>query len=271
MASNTRSETAVCILSDIHWGKKTKSFDQETLKSRLNYAGQQIMDVYKASPQRYDKLIVVLLGDMIDGADIYPSQTHGQEDTDPLSQSEECAKTIADWIRKQQIVWGKIEVECVGGNHGRKSHSANPKANYDILTYRTLDKLLRNNHIPVRYQDWRGDPFLRIMKIRGHRFLLYHGHAINFVNNTPFNGIWQRIMRWSLASFPGKVDVVFTGHFHHFAMDSMNSVRLFMNGTPVSDDDYALHGLGYDGGNSTWMLGVSNKRAVAWCKEITYV
>jgi hypothetical protein len=72
-----------------------------------------------------------------------------------------------------------------------------------------------------------------------------------------------RVSRW-LSTKYAPIDVALLGHFHSFGMWRVNRVMLMTGGTMVTDDDWALTGLGWESANRWHLFGVSNRYPVTW-------
>ena len=101
-------ESAHLHLTDLHYGKKTASFNKDVFKERLNALGDKVESIHKLLSHTYDfdKLVVLLGGDVNDGTEIYPSQAHHQDISDVEEQATELSEMLAAWITQQQKIWG---------------------------------------------------------------------------------------------------------------------------------------------------------------------
>jgi hypothetical protein len=251
------------VMSDIHFGKKTMTYNPEVFEKRLSEASKRLRRIRTLlGDYKFDELVVCVLGDTVDGAGIYPTQFHHQDLTNADEQAEVLSKLLAKFGKEQQDAWGKLRFECVPGNHGRSGAFNSEAQNYDLTTYKYLELRLEEAGIPVLYNKT-GDLFIRRITVRGHRYLAFHGHSIRLFQQIPWYGITQRVMRWhnsSLAPF----DTVLMGHFHTCQMVTANKVRIFLTGTPVTDDEWALQILGMEGSPRWWLVGISDHHPITW-------
>jgi predicted phosphodiesterase len=256
-------ESAVLLVSDIHYGKRTSTFGPQVARDRMSRLLPRLERIHQLLSASYqiDELVVALLGDVNDGSEIYPTQAHHQEISDPLRQAWEFAGFLAEWLRAAQRVFGAVRVEAVPGNHGRGgSKRIAEAANWDLACYHYLALHLAGTGIGVGYGE--DDPFMRILEVRGHRFLLYHGHAIRMYQTIPWYGLMQRMLRWRTAL--GPFAALCCGHFHAFGEMDVNGTRLLLTGTLVTDDQWALQTLGLNSANRWHLFGVGDKRAITW-------
>ncbi len=257
-------EAAVLCMTDLHYGKKTDSFNQdkfeteilaltETMQSRReSFAGKNITE-----------LVVCMLGDVNDGSEIYPTQPHHQVETNVEVQAEEITEILTPFFLKMKEIWGNVRIETVPGNHGRSGRFAHDFASWDTVTYKYLRGKLKGD-VQVGINKSGVNPFLRRVNVLGHNYLLYHGHDIKIFNGIPWYGIWQRVAKWATTKTLTPFDVVMTGHFHSFADNSLNKIRILLNGTMITDDDWALQVLGRESDNKWHLFGVTKDKAVDW-------
>ncbi len=263
--SPKQPETAILTITDAHFGKLTRSYNPTVFVERLQALSKKVERIHELlSDYAFDRLVIVMAGDLVDGTMIYPTQVYHQKITNINQQIMLMAEHLADFVIQQRNVWGRVDVECVPGNHGRVSKFAHESSNYDIMLYDTLKILLkRERGITVNKNGDHEDPFLRIIEVRGHRYLLYHGMEIRMFQQIPWYGIVMRVLRW-LSTKSLKFDVAIMGHFHSCGMWDINQVQLILSGTMASDDDWALRILGYESASSWWLFGASNTRPITW-------
>lgn len=257
-------ESAILAISDVHLGKVTSSYNPEVCAERFNNLNQRLTRIRELlSGYQMDELVVLLLGDIVDGSGIYPTQTHHQI----LSNSDEQAEIIGGILKplllEQRRNWKSIRVECVPGNHGRSGKGSHESENFDIIAYKYLQKDLAAKGITVNIET-ESDPFVRKIEVRGHHYIIYHGMDIRSFASIPWYGMALRLSRWAITKKLGRFDAAIMGHFHSFGSWQINQLRVFMTGTMVSDDDWALRTLGWESVARWWLFGVSNKFPVTW-------
>ncbi len=265
---NRQSETAVLTISDIHYGKQTSTYNPKVFVKRLDKLLEKLIRIKEEhlSSYDFDKLVVCILGDINDGNNIYPGQATEQAITNVEQQADEISRLLSNFLTELKKVWGEVEVECVPGNHGRGGQGAHTAANWDITCYRYLKYRLEKENIQVNFNEAKdGLPvFIRQVKIRKHQFLLYHGHAIRSYASIPWYGLANRTMRWQSTDALGRADVYLMGHFHTGGFWPINNYELFLSGTMVTDDEWALQTLGWESSDHWWLIGVSDKYCSTW-------
>lgn len=264
--SKNRTETAVLVMSDIHWGKRTSSFNIDVCKNRINQIATKVASINDLLTGKYkfDELVIFLLGDVNDGTDIYPTQAHHQESSNVEQQAWEFAEFYADFIRKIKPLYPSVRIETVPGNHGRSGRFAHECANWDIVAYRYLGNNLRDDGVPVIIG--RGDNlFVRKVKVRKHNYLLFHGHQVRgSFAGIPSYGISQRVCRWSTCEQYAPFDMAIAGHFHSYLHWHLNEIQILLSGTCVTDDLWSREELGWQSGCVWPFFGVSDERPMTW-------
>ena len=135
----TQVESAVLHVTDVHWGKKTESFDVKVCSKRLNAVGEKLGRVRELlASYDFDKLVILITGDINDGSEIYANQATEQAESDVEEQANCAAATLADLVRRQKRIWGNVEIEAVPGNHGRSGRGGHIAANWDVTCYRYM-------------------------------------------------------------------------------------------------------------------------------------
>jgi len=266
-------ETAVLAMSDLHFGKATATYNPDVFRKRLARLGERLGRIHDLlSDYEFDELVIACLGDANDGTDIYATQPHHQAISNVEEQAIELARLLDKFGVSQADVWGKVRWECVPGNHGRSGARAAEAANWDIVAYRYLAMLNRDDRVQVHVPEQRhGDVFLRLMRIYNHGYLLYHGHDIRSYATIPWYGMSRRLMMWSISKKVAGWQVGLMGHFHTSGMWRINRLQMLLTGTMVTDDEWALRTLGWESSNSWWLFGASRKRPITWTFELDLV
>lgn len=229
-------ETAVLVLSDTHAGKQSKSYDSGVFTRRLERVATATERMVKLqrSDHPVNKLVIIMDGDMVDGEGIYPTQAFHVDQAVVNQMFQVAVPAFCEFLGQMAALFTEVEVHCVRGNHGRAGRFAEETSNWDIVLYRTLEIAMRDNP-RVTFDithDWK-----KFVDVMGTRFLVAHGHQIKSVLNIPWYGVTTKVMRW--AGSLGHFDCLVIGHYHTRAYSDWNNQQFIMNGTFVTDDDFA--------------------------------
>lgn len=244
----------ILTMTDIHIGKRTESYSPEVAQRRINEWVSTVRQRIAILRAHYEieKLHVFLLGDVVDGANIYPSQPHHQADSNPDTQAMFAAETILKPVFEQLAEEAPVEIDVEPGNHGRTGKHAIEAANWDITCYRYLDLLFRG-HSRITVNIATAAQFVKVVNVRGHGHLLYHGHEIRSFANIPWYGMMNRLLRWQNSSLP-RWSTAHMGHFHSCGTWEINKFTMYSSGTMVTHDTWAFQVLGWESANNWWML-----------------
>jgi len=261
-----QQETMVALIADAHIGKRTPSFDLDVAERRIDRWVKKLMrlkglleDGYK-----FSDIHICFLGDINDGTDIYAQMPHEQAETNVLQQAVIVAELFGDAAVKLKDAFGKVTICGVAGNHGRSGKRAARGANWDLVAYSFLEQRFRNDkRITTNFR--RVDDFMQFINVRGHDIMLYHGHYIRMYQQVPWYGITTRVLRWA-HSFRKEhlIKMICIGHFHQCGMHWLNDMCILLNGTLVTDDEWARATIGYNPVTRWWVFGISNKYAPTW-------
>lgn len=248
----------ILLMSDCHFGKKTKSTNMEVLERRTSYLKHGLIEEYTKLSSWYNinSLNIFLLGDIIDNDSIYPTHKHHTDD-DARFAREQCNKSANILVPFIKDIDRHTDDNCdtnvrgVRGNHGRTGKYAHESNNWDLVLYDKIKDRLDDTDIDVDCSD----EFYQIVPVEDKNFFLYHGARIRAYQNIPWYGAYQRVLKLG-NTLDTNFDYVCLGHFHSFGFHTCTNKQIFMNGCMVSDDDYALENLGLDGNMMFHLLGI---------------
>ena len=114
-------EVVVLMVSDLQIGKRTKSFNSEVARHRMReYASKASEEVKGRIRQgkRVTRAHVWLMGDIVEGEDIFPGQAHEIHEC-LMAQMTDAVKMLVEFVRTVHNVVEAIHITGVVGNHGR--------------------------------------------------------------------------------------------------------------------------------------------------------
>lgn len=252
-------EVAVLHLSDIHLGKKTKTYNIAVAEERMLKLSKAVSEIVACRKKwaKIDKVILLLGGDMIENEQgIFPSQPH-LVDLDLMDQLIKVGpEIITNIILSLGNVFRKLEVYAVPGNHGRFSHFNAPRSNADSVFYEIVRKMLSlscpslNNRVKwnLPLDSAPGEEWFSRFKIAGeYEGMLVHGHEIRGALNFPWYGVGTKVKGWNTSRVTRGFTHFWMGHFHTAAAFTLNDVYVMASGTPESSNEYALQQMASSG------------------------
>jgi hypothetical protein len=264
-------EIAVVLLSDIHYGKVTPTFNSAVCEERLMLLAEKIIHItnLRRNQATIRELHLLLGGDMLEGEDIFPHQAH-LIDKNLLEQA--CRSGAAAYIRLIQRLladFEEINIVCVPGNHGRNGprHSrSHPLTNWDRVLYEILKMaflghdLFPRKELSNRVRLHHDDNFYAIDPVGDWNILVVHGDQIRGGHaGFPFYGVGKKAWGWGDAlrdydGVPEAWDYLCFGHFHTSAYGTLNLKEWFANGSIESHNTHAQENLASSGIPSQWLF-----------------
>lgn len=256
-------ETAIAVLSDWQIGKLTPDYTHEVCAERIRiYADKvaRITDVQRSDHPVRD-LRVYLLGDLVEGEDIFEGQAHRLSASLFRQVLLDGPQILADFLRRMAAVYDAIHVVGVIGNHGsigglrRKSY--HPETNAYAMLYEITRQLLESekritwhpNFIPNERKWYAVDT----IGCKG--YFLWHGDQVRGgMLGFPWYGFGRRLQNWRNGGIPEHFDYSFAGHFHTPARFQANLLTHWNNGTTESSNTYAQENMAASGRPCQWLL-----------------
>lgn len=285
MVKKKRSETAVILVSDLQFGRVSPTYSPEEGLATLEKVRDAIIDIKTDHLRNYifDQLVIVYLGDIVDGDCIFPGHAWELK----IGAADQIM-ALSEWIddnfhKPLKDAFGKITLVGVPGNHGRptpRPGQTTARTNYDLMLYNNFSLLhKRSNGVKCSF-DYKvalektpdgkysvkadtGYVYIKGYKVRGWKMLLYHGHGIVSWAGVPFYGIVNRVKSWSLSF--GEFNIFCMGDKHvAWSWPLSHRLEIFLNGTALTGDEWAMQRIGMPAGQTWWFFGVSDKRPVSF-------
>lgn len=240
-----RSMTVELMLSDIHFGKKSKTFNLEVCRKRLQELTAVTLREIKDHKKLFnvDRLIIALLGDIIESYTM-----HGFESSlsSEFGNAKQVQSSIESLFNDVLVPLGKtglkIDIPCVTGNHDRyDSHRTMNDPGLNNLTwiiYNSLKLLCEASGFKnmTFYIPTESYVVLPIYK----NYCIYeHGDNVKAPNKMAFDRIIS-----ARSQQTGKVlDFARFGHWHEYACYDRG--KIIVNESVCGQDSYAQV-LGYN-------------------------
>ncbi len=255
-------ETQILIISDGHAGKITKSYNPKVYEERWQRLTGKVILIANLHRNIYPikKLHILMLGDMVQGENPYQGSKIGSTEMGGRDQIAKLAMpAITEAVLNLKQHYSEIEIDCWSGNHGSLGKEAPETSSWDLLLYDRLDDVLSPYKIKVHIHE----EFGSVIDIEGWRFFCAHLDGIHSQQGVPLMAIARRLDKWyqQFDTF----DFAVGGHFHKFLNDGVSAkVEFFLNGTMVSDDDWALKKMGISSAPVHWVFGVHERQGISW-------
>jgi hypothetical protein len=241
-------EVAVAVLSDWQLGKRTPSYDSAVCAKRIDTFADKVISLTEI--QRKDhpvrELRVHVLGDIVEGEQIFPGQSH-LIDSSLFQQTTEDGPTILiSFLTRMLAHFERVHVVAVIGNHGRigRKGDFNPQTNGDRMLYRNTQRILADRpgfdrltwDIPSIPNE---RAWYAISKIGRYSTLLIHGDQFRGTSGIPWYGLQKKAGGWALGAIEETFHDVDFGHFHQPTRVTLNNVTARCSGSPESHNTFA--------------------------------
>lgn len=260
--SKNQEEYAVALLSDLQTGKITPDYNSDVARERvMRYARKvcELADIQRLHhPVRH--AVVPMLGDMVEGVDIFPGQQWLIDSTlyDQLFNT--TPTLLADFVRYLLSHFESVTVYAVDGNHGRigRRGQFGPMDNADRMLYRILAMLLRDEpRFKLHMTDPQGERnWYQVMQLGNYSAMLIHGDQIRGHSGFPWYGLGKKVNGWGSGGVPERFGDVMMGHYHQLARIPLNQRSVWVNGSTESTNTYASENLAAQSEPSQWLLFV---------------
>lgn len=225
------------MLSDIHYGLETKSYNADVARKRVSHYAQSTIKEIKRKEQLYsiEKIHVPLLADFLQSATMHKDSGQACH----LTNAEQMAVTIEslfyDFILPIAQTGYPVEITGLCGNHDREAseqHTVNPGKTYFTYTiYKTLEMLCTQTGLKKIKFDIPNSVY-SVKELLGKHFLYEHGHTLKSASS---DSLEKHLIKRQAQV--GKIlSGIRIGHFHNDRSDNLG--RHVVNASSVSDDHY---------------------------------
>lgn len=251
---------AVALLSDLQTGKRTPDYNSGVCRDRVMRYARKIVDLSarQSPPPRH--IVVPMLGDMIEGVDIFPGQQWLIDSTLYAQLFNTTPALLADFCRYLLAHFDTVTVHAVDGNHGRigRKGQFGPMDNADRMLYRILALLLRDEpRFSLHMTDPEGERnWYQVLELGAYSALLIHGDQIRGHSGFPWYGLGKKVNGWGSGGIPEQFRDVFMGHYHQLGRIPLNHRSVWCNGSTESTNTFAAETLAAQSEPSQWLLFV---------------
>lgn len=236
----SRAEAALLHLTDWQVGKRTQSYNMDVSRRRVMQAADKAVELaeLQRSSHPVPECHVMLGGDMVEGVGIFPGQAFEVE-ASAFEQLIHTAGTITSVVTYLLEHFQTVHVWEEIGNHGRigRKGDAPHGDNIDRMAYTLARSQVASDRLV--WHPYAGDIGTHV-HVGNYTAFLFHGDEIkSFGGNTPAFGILRKLNAWATGVVAPFADA-YGGHFHTpMTLTMANAGRIFMTGSPESDNGYA--------------------------------
>lgn len=249
-------EVAVPWIADLQLGKRTPDYDSDVARERIALWGDKVVELtdLHRSARPIRRAHVWLLGDIVEGEDIFPGQPWLIDSSLYRQVAKNGPEILGNFLRRMLGTFESVHVVAVIGNHGRigRKGQAHPETNTDRMVYSITQQMLAaEDRLTWHFAepDNAGDRgWHSVDTIGNYRCLLVHGDQFRGSLGVPWYGIRKKVLGWKAMAaadtlpFPDFDDVAF-GHWHQPVSWTINGIGVRGSGSPESYNDFAAENL----------------------------
>lgn len=250
----------VALLSDTQTGKITPDYNSNVARARVLDYADKIIELGQSTGTL--RCAVPMLGDMIEGVDIFPGQQWLIDTTLYRQVFDTTPVMVVEFLRRLLTWFEHVEVYAVQGNHGRigRKGQFGPEDNADKMVYRIVQLMLRDEpRVSFSITDYEGErSWYQIMHLGAYSALLIHGDQIRGQMGFPWYGLGKKVHSWASGGLPGgdTFTDVMMGHYHQMAAVPLNHRTVWANGSTESTNTFAAETLAAQSTPGQWVLTV---------------
>jgi hypothetical protein len=267
-ARDRGEEYAVALLSDLQTGKITPDYNSGVARERVLRYADKVIELATIQEQHHPvrHCIVPMLGDMVEGVDIFPGQQWLIDSTLYDQVFNTTPVILADFARRLLQHFDTVTVHAVDGNHGRLGRKGQygPMDNADRMVYRVLELLMRDE---PRFKLVMTDPdgernWFQVMELGAYSALLIHGDQIRGSMGFPWYGLGKKVNGWAAGGLGRGTTFqdVYMGHYHQLSLIPLNHRNVYANGSTESYNTFAQETLAAQSEPSQWLLFVDPEK-----------
>jgi hypothetical protein len=270
-------EAAFALLSDLQTGKVTPDYDTDVCRERVMRYARKIVELTEI--QRKDHPVRVchvgMLGDMIEGVDIFPGQAYLLDSTLYQQLMKTTPQILVEFVRYLLAHFDRVVVWAVQGNHGRigRKGTFGPEDNADRMLYYLLSLLLADEpRVEFNMADPKGErAWYLVARIGNYRAMLIHGDQIRGSSGYPWYGLGKKVHSWASGGVPDTFDDICLGHYHQLGAMPLNKRMAWANGAVESTNTFAAETLAAQSDPKQWLLFIHPDKGMVTASYPVYL
>ena len=239
------SETAIAVFSDWQLGKVTADYNSDVLEKRIEQYTEKLLEITEIQRMDHnvDDLHVWLLGDIVEGEEIFSGQAHLIDSGLYRQVGINGPRILSKFFVTALQNFKTVHVIGVIGNHGavggKTKKQYDPETNMDRLLYKIMDHMFeKEERITFNIPDGVGErSWYAVDSIGNYSSLLVHGDQLPSPAN--YHGYFRKVMGWKDGAIPESFDDIFMGHYHQQFKITIGTTMLRISGSPESHNTYA--------------------------------
>lgn len=253
--------TMELMVSDVHYGKKSQTFDLQTCRNRMQELSKVFLEEVDQKEKSFDveTIIIALIGDIIESATMHGEESMRSSEFGNARQIQESIDSLFNDIILPIAKTGKkVIIPAVTGNHDRtdKNRTYNDPGENNVtwIIYKALERYcqlagLNNVSFAIPRDSY------TIVNVYGSNILYEHGDNVKNLNK-------QTIYSWMEKrgrQVKKQIDMIRMGHYHEYLMYDRG--RVIVNESVCGEDSYSkVNGYASTAGQTINFYVNTNKR-----------
>ena len=238
-------------LGDIHYGACFEPaepwglnfYSKEECEIRMNRLADGVVGAWERDHVSYglNNLIIMGMGDMVDGEGIYPGHENYVDVSSADKQSFGVAEIMRKFIVRMLPYYEKIILYGVTGNHSRNGKPGERKSSWDYVAYNVL-KFYFEQFKEV--EIWPSESSVLIYETSDEKDkkikCISHGNEVKSFGGCPQVALDRNTLKMYMMMSRAGVNIDYTvyGHFHEFGA----SDNMIINGSLVGGGPFSVKG-----------------------------
>lgn len=220
-----KTKALVVLISDIHVGKNPQA-GPHAWAYRLASLAQRIKYLIENTEDEIDEIVFCLLGDLIEGENIFPSQ-NVKLVWPAFRQMQMFVTAFSELVNQVKAWFKKTRLAAVPGNHGRTAKTSHPTSNWDnVITYCLRLAFANDDKVEV-IENY--EPFYKL-QVKDKTLLLTH----KGVKHAGTPAMIQKIAGWVISK---QVQAILKAHWHTPSLNYWLGIPIIGNGAGCGPDD----------------------------------
>lgn len=241
-AGKGKPEAALWHLTDWQGGKRTSSYDTETMRERVRVFWEKARTITEIQRAHHPvKLGVILFGgDMLEGLFNFPRQVF-EIDSSLFAQWANVSQLVIETVNAALSIYSEVLVVAEWGNHGRigaKRDAVPTHDNVDRMIYEHARQMMKGT-ARLKWDDCPED--IQHVEVGNYRALLIHGDEIGRNGFASAQTIVKHVNDWRSGAHEWEFRDCYVGHYHTHREDSLadGEGAVFWTGSTESSNRYA--------------------------------
>jgi len=234
-----RKMTMELMLSDIHYGKKTDTFNLEVCRSRMKKLTEVFLLEMEQKEKTYnvERVVLALIGDILESYTMHGKESAlSCEFTNPVQMVSAIESIFEDTIVPIAKTGVKITIPCITGNHDRhdpkKTYNQPGMNNLSYVVYKSIEMLAKSYNLKNVEFIIPKDSYT-VLDIYGSNVLYEHGDELQ---NTAKNTILSHMEKRG-RQVKKQLHMSRFGHWHEYVCYDRG--RIIINESVCGQDSYA--------------------------------